>query len=180
MSREPEHSSAGAIEVHIRPERPSDEGAIGAVTRQAFETHPHSRQTEHFIVSALRKAGALSVSLVAERGGEVVGHVAFSPVRIGDGSPDWYGGGPVSVRPGLQRKGIGRALMERGLGQLRERGAGGCVLVGDPAYYTRFGFANSPRLVLDGVPAEYFLALPLRDGAARGKVEFHEAFAAES
>lgn len=118
----------------IRPERPGDEDPIGEVTREAFAFHPHSRQTEHFIVAALRRAGALSISLVAEQGDRVVGHVAFSPVRIGDGSPGWYGLGPVSVLPALQGQGIGRALIEHGLEELRRRGAGGCVLLGDPAF----------------------------------------------
>ena len=163
----------------IRPECPGDENAIGEVTRQAFESHPYSHRTEHFIVAALRKAGALSLSLVAEQEGNVVGHIAFSPVLISDGSPGWYGVGPVSVRPELQRKGIGRALIERGLARLRELGANGCVLVGDPAFYTRFGFANAPELVLDGVPQEFFLSLPLSASSARGNVKFHAAFDAK-
>lgn len=163
----------------IRPERPGDENAIGEVTRQAFESHPYSHQTEHFIVAALRKAGALSLSLVAEQEGNIVGHIAFSPALISDGSPGWYGAGPVSVRPELQRKGIGRTLIERGLARLRELGANGCVLVGDPAFYTRFGFANAPELVLDGVPQEFFLSLPLSASSARGNVKFHAAFDAK-
>jgi putative acetyltransferase len=118
----------------IRPERPGDEDAIGEVTRLAFASHPHSRQTEHFIVAALRKAGALSVSLVAEEDGRIVGHIAFSPVRVGDGSSGWHGLGPVSVLPALQGQGIGRALIEHGLEELRRLGAGGCVLLGDPAF----------------------------------------------
>jgi len=163
----------------IRPERPGDENAIGEVTRQAFESHPYSHQTEHFIIEALRKAGALSVSLVAEQAGQVVGHIAFSPALIEDGSSDWYGLGPVSVLPELQGKGIGRALMEQGLAKLRELGASGCILVGDPALYTRFGFANTSALVLDGVPPEFFLSLSLGAASARGKVKFHAAFDAK-
>lgn len=163
----------------IRPERSGDESAIGEVTRQAFESHPYSHQTEHFIVEALRKARALSVSLVAEQDGKVVGHIAFSPVVIGEGSSGWYGVGPVSVLPGVQGKGIGRALIEHGLAKLRERGGKGCVLVGDPAFYARFGFTSTPDLVLDGVPQEFFLALSLADSSARGKVVFHAAFDAK-
>lgn len=164
----------------IRPERRGDEEAIREVTRQAFASHPYSHQTEHFIVAALRKAGALSISLVAEEAGQVVGHIAFSPALIDDGSSGWYGLGPVSVIPRLQRKGIGRALIERGLAALRGFGARGCVLVGDPALYKRFGFANTPALVLDGVPPEFFQSLPLGDFSARGKVKFHPAFDATS
>lgn len=172
-------SPFNSMNITIRPERPSDENAIGEVTRQAFESHPYSHQTEHFIINALRKASALSVSLVAEQGGNVVGHIAFSPVLIDDGSSGWYGVGPVSVVPELQGKGIGRALIEHGLAKLRELGAKGCVLVGDPAFYTRFGFANTPKLVLDGVPQEFFLSLPLGDSSAQGKVKFHAAFDAK-
>ena len=166
------------MNITIRAERPSDENAIAEVTRQAFESHPYSHQTEHFIVNALRKASALSVSLVAERAGDVVGHIAFSPAVIEHGSSGWYGLGPVSVLPALQGKGIGRALMERGLAELRALGAQGCILVGDPAFYTRFGFANTPALVLDGVPQEFFLSLSLCECPARGKVKFHAAFEA--
>ena len=164
----------------IRPETPADEASIEQVTRQAFLSHPHSHQTEQFIIRALRAAHALSVSLVAEVGGRIVGHIAFSPVTITDGSSGWYGLGPVSVGPEYQRKGIGRTLMEHGLDRLRELGAGGCVLVGDPAFYVRFGFANTPALVLDGVPQEYFLSLSLGTSRPQGKVTFHAAFGADS
>lgn len=85
----------------------------------------------------------------------------------------------MSVRPELQRKGIGRALIEHGLAKLRGFGANGCVLVGDPDFYTRFGFANAPRLALEGVPQEFFLSLPLSASSARGNVKFHAAFDAK-
>jgi len=88
----------------------------------------------------LRKAGALTISLAAEQDGEIVGHVAVSAVSMSDGSADWYGLGPISVTPERQRKGIGSGLMQAALRLLRERSPAGCVLVGDPAYYARFGF----------------------------------------
>jgi putative acetyltransferase len=164
----------------IRPECPDDAIVIDDVTRQAFASHPHSRHTEQFIVRALREANALSVSLVAElSGGQVVGHVAFSPVVISDGSDGWYGVGPVSVLPSVQRRGIGRSLMESGLSLLRERGAAGCVLVGEPLFYGRFGFAKEPELVLPGVPPEFFLARPFGSAKPRGEVTFHAAFSAD-
>ncbi|HQY45914.1 MAG TPA: N-acetyltransferase [Usitatibacteraceae bacterium] len=166
------------MNITIRPERPGDESAITEVTRLAFESHPFSHQTEHFIICALRADHALSVSLVAEDAGRVVGHVALSPVTISDGATGWFGLGPISVEPGLQRRGIGRALMEKCLAELREIGANGCVLAGDPAFYIRFGFANNPALVLEGVPQEYFLALSLGTSSAHGNVEFHPAFQA--
>lgn len=162
----------------IRPETPADIDAIDAVTRAAFLDHPHSRQTEQFIVRALRAAGALTVSLVAVEDGRSVGHIAFSPLAIADGAAGWYGVGPLSVAPGRQRRGIGARLVQAGLERLRALGAQGCALVGDPAYYGRFGFANDPALVLEGVPPEYFMTLRLGTAPARGKVAFHAAFAA--
>ena len=113
---------------------------------------------------------------MAELDGEVVGHVALSPVSISDGSAGWYGLGPISVKPELQRSGIGILLMQAALRLLRERGAAGCVLVGDPAYYSRFGFTPEPGLVLPDVPQDYFQALPFGASLPRGVVTFHEAF----
>lgn len=170
-----------ALTTTIRPEIPSDEDAIEQVTRRAFFSHPYSHQTEQFIIRALRADHALSVSLVAEDAGRIVGHIALSPVTIGDGDgvSGWYGLGPISVEPDWQRRGIGRALMERGLAELRKIGANGCVLVGDPAFYIRFGFANNPALVLEGVPPEFFLSLSLGTSSAQGNVQFHRAFQAK-
>ena len=164
----------------IRNEVESDIEAIGQVTEAAFATLAISQHTEQFIIKALRAAGALTVSLVAEIDGNVVGHVAFSPVTISDGNPHWYGLGPVSVLPKHQRQGIGTALINEGLSLLKARGAQGCVLVGDPAYYKRFGFRNLPVLTLEGVPQQYFLALPCGGEPARGAVVFHSAFSAQS
>lgn len=166
--------------MHIREENPSDADAITHVTLAAFHDHPFSRQTEQFIILALRKAGALTVSLVAEMEGRIVGHVAFSPVTMGDGTPDWCGVGPLSVLPECQKKGIGSALMIEGLNRLRALGAQGCVLVGDPRYYERFGFRNEPALVLDGVPPDVFLALPFGSHPPQGQVIFHQAFQASA
>lgn len=119
----------------IRPEQPEDFAAITRVNELAFKSEPHSEQTEHFIVLALRNAGALSVSLVAERSNQVISHVAFSPVQFSDGSASWYGLGPVAVLPELQHQDIGKALINSGLASLRSLGASGCVVLGDPNYY---------------------------------------------
>ncbi len=162
----------------IRDETAADIDAIAEVTRAAFRQCPYSRQTEAFIIAALRRADALTISLVAEQQGQVVGHVAFSPVTLSTGCPDWYGLGPLSVLPAMQRRGIGQALVREGLARLKAAGAAGCVLVGDPDYYQRFGFKNIPDLVLADVPPRNFLALPLAAGPASGTVRFHEAFAA--
>ena len=162
----------------IRQETPADIEAITEITKLAFENHPYSRNTEQFIIRALRTAGVLTISLVAEIDGVVVGHIAFSPVTFTDGSENWYGLGPVSVVPKRQRQGIGSGLVNEGLRRLKNLGAGGCVLVGDPGYYERFGFRSPDGLQHEGVPQENFLALPFGGGIPRGVVQFHPAFAA--
>jgi putative acetyltransferase len=166
------------MEVIIRNEQASDADAIFALTKAAFEHHHISNHTEQYIVNALRAAGALTVSLVAEVDGRIAGHIAFSPVTISDGSPNWYGIGPVSVLPEYQKQGIGKSLMREGLTTVKRIGAEGCVLVGDPNYYERFGFKSMSELTHEGVPQEYVLALPFGEANARGSVVFHEAFTA--
>lgn len=166
------------MNIRIRNETTADIEAISQVTRAAFLTLPISRHTEQFIIAALRAAGALTVSLVAEIEHKVVGHIAFSPVTISDGSPGWYGLGPVAVAPELHRRSIGSALVRRGLSELKALGADGCMLVGDSGFYERFGFKNHPELVHEGVPPEYFLCLPFGDSRPSGTVRFHAAFAA--
>ena len=83
----------------IRNERDADVSAITEVTVAAFKTLEISNHTEQFIIEALRVAKALTVSLVAEVDGRVIGHIAFSPATISDGTQNWYGLGPVSVLP---------------------------------------------------------------------------------
>jgi putative acetyltransferase len=162
--------------VTVRPESESDHDAIRHVNVAAFKDHPFSQQTEHLIVDALRAADALTLSLVAELDGEVVGHIAFSPARIGDASSNWYLLGPVAVHPDHQGRGIGRALIECGLSSLRALGGRGCVLVGDPALYGRFGFGHVPGVTCRGVPDENVLCLPLGDETPVGEVLHHAAF----
>jgi putative acetyltransferase len=168
----------------IRSETAADAGtdtdvpAIADVTSAAFSTLPISNHTEQFIIDALRAAHALTVSLVAELDGRVVGHIAFSPVTMSDGSPDWYGLGPLSVLPAYQRQGIGGALIQEGLSRLKGLGARGCCLVGHPEYYGRFGFRNPRGLGHDGVPEDAFFALSFDGHLPQGTVEFHEGFKA--
>jgi putative acetyltransferase len=167
-------------DVRIRHETASDADIIGVLTTAAFQAAPHASGTEASIVTALRSAGALALSLVAETDEGVVGHVALSPVSISDGTPGWFGLGPISVAPEWQRRGIGATLMREVLRLLRERGAAGCVLLGDPAFYGRFGFRPEPGLVLPDVPAAFFQALAFESSVPHGIVAFHEAFDAKA
>jgi putative acetyltransferase len=161
----------------IRPETAGDEAAIARVTEEAFRTLEASNQTEQYILEALRAAGALTISLVAEQEGRILGHVAFSPIQIADGTEGWFGLGPVSVAPVAQRKGIGTALIRAGLERLKSLGAQGCCVVGHPGYYERFGFEHPRDLTFPGVPPEVFFALEFRESGLRGQVSFHPAFA---
>ena len=166
----------------IRAERPGDAVVIAALTTAAFADAQHSSGTEAAIVDGLRAAGVLSLSLVAEdEAGNIIGHIAFSPVEItseGEAiAPNWYGLGPVSVAPERQGQGIGGALIHEGLMQLEKMGAAGCVLLGDPGYYSRFGFIANAGPIYPGPPPEYFQALALGDNVmVQGIVRYHIAF----
>ncbi len=162
----------------IRNETTSDIEAISKITIAAFQNLHISNHTEQFIINALRNANALTISLVAEIEGNVVGHIAFSPITISDGSIDWYGLGPISVLPEHQRKGIGKSLIAEGLSLLKKIGGQGCVLVGHPSYYKQLGFQNLPELVYEGIPQEFFFALPFTEKVPKGIVAFHEGFLA--
>jgi len=164
------------MKIEIAGETAADVAAVRAVTISAFMHARHASHTEQFIVDALRRAGQLTVSLVAKTGSSIVGHVAVSPVSISDGAPGWYGLGPISVEPEYQRRGIGSRLMREALRVLRERGASGCVLLGEPRYYNRFGFQVDSNLTLPGVPLEYFQALSFGTSHPRGVVSYHAAF----
>jgi predicted N-acetyltransferase YhbS len=163
--------------LEIRSERPTDVAAITHIIAAAFETAPYSSGTEARIVEGLRAAGALTISLVAVVQDEIVGHVAFSPVTIGGVGGDWYGLGPVSVRPDKQSQGIGKLLIRSGLEQLRNRAAG-CVVLGDSLYYRRFGFESDPALTYGGLPSPHFQRIVLDGPSASGDVVYHSAFEA--
>lgn len=167
------------MSVKIRGETLGDAESIEVVTAAAFLNARYASHTEQYIVNALRKAGKLAVSLVAEADGIVIGHVAISPVSISDGAPGWFGLGPVSVLPQQRRRGIGSQLVRDALGLLRARGASGCVVLGEPAYYRRFGFQTDPNLILPDVLPEYFQAISFDSSKARGIVAYDEAFDAQ-
>jgi putative acetyltransferase len=162
--------------VLIRDERAEDAAAIRRVTTEAFAGHPHSEGTEPAIVEALRTDGDLALSLVAECAGEVVGHAAFSNAILSTGKSGWFVLGPISVAPERQGRGIGRALIERGCAKLREHGARGVVVLGDPAYYSRFGFGCGTPLRIEGPLADYFQVLPFTDAVPDAVVAFAPAY----
>ena len=166
--------------IAIRAEQDGDSATIARLTEEAFRDKAYSSHPEQYIVDALRRAGQLTISLVATDGGSIVGHVAISPVAISSGEAGWYGLGPISVWPERQGRGIGSALVRAALAELQHRGGAGCVLLGSPAYYGRFGFAARPGLVLPGVQPEYFQALSFDGAMPVGEVRYSEAFDATS
>jgi len=166
--------------INIRLEKTNDIQNIHKITMEAFLEAPHTDHTEQFIVDALRDSGVLSVSLVAENSNKIVGHVALSPVTISNGSSDWYGLGPISVIPAKQNMGTGSKLMHAALSELKKINANGCVLLGDPNYYRRFGFEPINGLVLPDVSPEYFQAVLLQGDSPSGVVTYHESFLAQS
>jgi putative acetyltransferase len=161
----------------IRPETPEDRQAITDVTLAAFTGKFSDNPTEHLIILGLREAGALSLSLAAVLDGRIVGHVAFSVVKVNGEDMGWYGLGPISVQPELQKQGIGSNLIHEGFSRIRAMGAKGCVLEGSPEYYQRFGFRSYPSLIYELAPApQYFMAIPFYDEVPGGRVEYHPAF----
>lgn len=160
--------------ITLRDETPDDHGAIAALVTEAFRTAPHAAGTEAAIVGRLREADGLLLSILAEEEG-LVGQIAASPATVG-GHAGWVAIGPVAVAPSGQGRGIGTALMEAALARLRAAGAPGVVLVGDPAFYRRFGFGRWDGLVVSGIPSDYVLALPFGAATPRGTILFHPAF----
>ena len=160
----------------IRPEQSGDIPEIRTLITAAFLGAAFSDGEEATIVDRLRENNALAVSLVAELDGTVVGHVAFSLVAINGIESNWFGLGPVAVRPDHQRQGIGTRLIEAGLDLIRSLDAAGCVVLGDPGYYSRFGFRADPSLIFPGVPPEYFQCLDFIDNTRHGVVVYHDAF----
>lgn len=163
----------------IRLETPDDIPAIRRVNEQAFDQSAEAR-----LVDALRDHGAVTLSLVAQRGGDVVGHILFSPAHIvGDhGEADAIALAPMAVLPKHQRTGIGTAMVTRGLDLLREAGHGLVIVLGHPDYYPRFGFLPASSYGIRcrfEVPDEAFMALELHEGsspAGGGAVRYRPEF----
>lgn len=154
----------------IRPEEPEHAAGVYQVEKDAF-----GRAAEADLCARLRKRKAVTISLVALDDDRVVGHVLFSPVRIaveGGEGLDVVGMGPVAVDPDHQRQGIGSRLIRAGLEEVRQLGAAAVVVLGDPRYYTRFGFQPAShfgvRFQDPAVPAEDFMLIELRRDALEG------------
>lgn len=160
----------------IRTERPADDAAIDELTRAAFEPMPFSSGTEAPIIRALRASGDLTLSLVAEDDGAIVGHVAFSPVTIDGVHGGWFGLGPISVHADRQRQGIGRALIAKGLELLRAQGAAGVALIGNPEIYSRVGFESDGLLAYGDLDRRLVQRLMLSGPPPRGELKFASGF----
>ncbi|MEO1596844.1 MAG: N-acetyltransferase [Pseudomonadota bacterium] len=176
MSRVRQWPTMGPDGLTIRDEAAADQAAIHAVTADAFRDMPYSDGSEPEVIARLRAAGALSVLLVAELEGVLVGHVAFSPAVAHDGSGPWFALGPVAVALAMQGRHIGSALITAGLAALEAQGALGCMLLGDAGYYERFGFNPAPENAPSSVPAEHFMLRQSGNHAPMGPLEYHPAF----
>lgn len=164
----------------LKNEQHKDIERISQIQYAAFKDHPihaaGAEPVEHLIVERLRKANALTLSILAEEKGEAVGHIAISPAVVGRSSQGWYLLGPVGVMPQHQGKGIGSTLIHEALGRMGNMGADGIVLVGDPAFYKRFGFKNVPGITYEGIPGQFILTLPFTNRNTEGAIVAHEAF----
>jgi putative acetyltransferase len=157
-------------DMQIRPETPDDFDTIDALTTAAFADMPYSDGSEAECIKRLRSDGDLTLSLVAIENGKIVGHAAFSPVTLSDGSSGWMGLGPISVWPDQQKTGVGSRLINEGLKQIQQNGAPGCVLVGDPNYYSKFGFVADGRISYRDLPSEYVQWIAFGDEKPSGVV----------
>lgn len=163
-------------ELIIRREQLSDYDEIEQVIQLAFEDAPYSAQQEHLIVQTLRSAGALNPGIVAQVSADIIGFAGVSPVQISDGAAHWYGLGPIAVLPGFQGQGVGSMLVDDILSRLKSMGAAGCVVLGDPDFYGRFGFETDQRLEFANFDPELFQSIRFNDNLAQGEITYHPAF----
>tara|TARA_R110002073_G_scaffold61577_3_gene154782 strand:+ start:4579 stop:5091 length:513 start_codon:yes stop_codon:yes gene_type:complete len=167
------------LKIEIREEHQSDIDAIHLLTEEAFRPMPFAGGDEQDVIVRLRACGALTLSLVAVSAGGVVGQITFSPATAEDKSSPWFALGPVSVAPDRQGEGIGGQLINAGLELIDAMGALGCILTGNPVYYSRFGFMVSAKHSPENEPGEYFQLKLLAGKSPLGRFAFHDAFYGE-
>ena len=159
--------------ITLRAEAPGDAAAIHTLTATAFAPMPFADGTEADVIDLMRAAGDLSLSLVAVDGDTILGHVAMSPACVG-GTKGWYGLGPISVQPALQRQGIGRRLIKAACDWAREQSAKGVVLLGNPAVYGHAGFVPG-ILTHREVSQDYVMVLNFTADTPAGEITFADA-----
>lgn len=164
------------LKIEIRKELEADQTSIRVLTEAAFKGRPYADGDEQDVIDRLRRSNTLTLSLVATQEAAMIGQITFSPAVVEDDSSPWFALGPVSVLPSRQGEGIGSALIEEGLNRITAMGALGCILTGDPNYYSKFGFALSPTNSPDNEPEEYFQLKLLGGGQPIGKFSFDRAF----
>ncbi|WP_139215182.1 GNAT family N-acetyltransferase [Oceanisphaera psychrotolerans] len=157
-----------------RTERPGDGDDIDEVVCAAF-----GRDDEADLVWALREQGAISLSQVAEYEGAIIGHLAMSPVQVNGEDTGWLGLAPVSVWPDCQQQGVASAMIREALDSANELDWAGVVVLGEPAFYRRFGFRPASELGLECAypgAGDAFMALALKQPVPTGLVSYHPAF----
>ncbi|MFT5232327.1 MAG: putative acetyltransferase [Candidatus Krumholzibacteriia bacterium] len=167
------------MDSNIRPEAPDDYARVHEITKLAYES-----EGEANLVNTLRTEAKPVISLVAEVDGQVVGHILFTPVAIGDtpANASAMGLAPLSVHPDFQEHGIGGALVKAGLEACTEESAEVVVTLGHPEYYSRHGFTPAVEEGISYVGRDFdpfFMVIELSPGALenfQGEVNFHDAF----
>ncbi|MCK0095699.1 N-acetyltransferase [Yoonia sp. F2084L] len=161
-------------DVKIRAALDEDAKAIHVLTRDAFAPMSFADENDQHLPARLQADGDLTLSLVAVTD-KIIGHVAFSPVTIANARGDWYALGPISVLAAHQRQGIGTLLAKTGLAQLRDIGAAGCVLTGNPDVYGPMGFSNDHALTYGGLNPRFISYLTLSGSIPKGEITFAPA-----
>lgn len=160
----------------IRPEAPGDEQAIAEIITAAFANMPFSDGGEAQLVDRLRADGDLALSLVASDGAAIIGHIGFSQITVGGQTGQWFQLAPLAVAPAHQQGGVGSSLAQAGIAAMRGKGAQGIGVLGEPAYYERFGFIRQNGIGMNSPHDEYYRWLTLDRDAPTGTVTFAPAF----
>jgi predicted N-acetyltransferase YhbS len=164
----------------FRPETPADRYEVESLTREAFwefwETDGRVICDEHLLVHRMRDASVFvpELNIVAELDGKITGHIMYARSKVTDDhgtEHETLTFGPLSVRPEMQKKGIGQALMRHSFDIARRLGYRAVIIYGHPEYYPRVGFRQASGFGItdpDGKSFDYIMALPLYNGALDG------------